>query len=238
MGGVPDLPASMTWPEHNGKPLSFLAQIRLCDTAPHDRELLLPPSGYLYFFCGVGQSVWGFDPKDLGNWKVIFVDAETDLFRASAPASPLEHGTYAACRLNFFPHLSLPEDPPFVLPAVQDAYRELRRELGASEPHHQLLGHSANIQKEQQQFVFHGIYRSGFIMHQPSGGAGTRTGTKDWRPLFQVDSHGEPEMVRRHLVRRCYWIRADDLRQRNFTRVWMDTSLRSHKSDHAHTIVH
>jgi uncharacterized protein YwqG len=224
IGGAPDLPASMKWPEHNGKPLSFLAQIRLCDTAPHDRELLLPPSGYLYFFCNMEQSVWGFDPKDFGNWKVIFVNAETNLLRASAPASLPEPGTRGVCRLKFFPRLSLPEDPPFVRPGVQDPYCELRKEFVTSAPHHQLLGHPGDTRNEmaaQCQLVSHGIYCADPIAYQTPAAAKLKKWAKDWRLLFQVDSEEESEMMWGDLVRRYFWIRAEDLHQRNFTRVWM-----------------
>src|SRR5438876_2787944 len=36
IGGVPDLPSDVPWPECHGLPQSFIAQIRLADTGPYD----------------------------------------------------------------------------------------------------------------------------------------------------------------------------------------------------------
>jgi hypothetical protein len=50
-GGLPDLPASMTWPSWDGKMLPFLAQI---DLAVLPRSPL-PSEGWLYVFCLFGD---------------------------------------------------------------------------------------------------------------------------------------------------------------------------------------
>ena len=57
MGGLPDLPLSVSWPETGGKPLGFLGQLNLSETKPFDKDDLLPASGLLYFFYDSEQSV-------------------------------------------------------------------------------------------------------------------------------------------------------------------------------------
>jgi hypothetical protein len=50
IGGQPDLPPGMLWPEWRGAPLNFLAQIRLADIAAFDPDGELLHEGMLSFF--------------------------------------------------------------------------------------------------------------------------------------------------------------------------------------------
>jgi uncharacterized protein YwqG len=59
IGGTPDLPEGMDWPLSNGKPMSFIAQIRLADAAAFDASKALPKTGTLYFFYDAERSTWG-----------------------------------------------------------------------------------------------------------------------------------------------------------------------------------
>ncbi len=49
IGGAPDLPEGIEWPDWKGAPMSFIAQIRLEETAPCDPQKVLPRSGLLIF---------------------------------------------------------------------------------------------------------------------------------------------------------------------------------------------
>ena len=49
--GMPDMPANMEWPNHNGRPLAFLAQIDLA-SLPSGVDWPAPRKGWLYFFLG------------------------------------------------------------------------------------------------------------------------------------------------------------------------------------------
>src|SRR5947209_1881972 len=61
IGGVPDLPADIAWPQCHGLPQSFLAQIHLADIASYERESLLPHRGLLWFFYDAQQQTFGDD---------------------------------------------------------------------------------------------------------------------------------------------------------------------------------
>ncbi|APR88421.1 hypothetical protein A7982_13770 [Minicystis rosea] len=53
LGGLPDAPADFAWPTIEGRPLVFVAQLRLADVpASVTRDLDLPPEGLLAFFFG------------------------------------------------------------------------------------------------------------------------------------------------------------------------------------------
>ena len=49
-GGLPDLPAGTPWPERDGVPMEFVAQLRLADLAGLDPLGRLPADGTLVFF--------------------------------------------------------------------------------------------------------------------------------------------------------------------------------------------
>lgn len=50
IGGRPDLPEDISWPDWRDAPLNFLAQIRLADIAAYDLNSRLPHEGTLSFF--------------------------------------------------------------------------------------------------------------------------------------------------------------------------------------------
>lgn len=50
LGGTPDLPDDVEWPECNGVPMALLAQIRLEEVVAYDLDGRLPDHGMLYFF--------------------------------------------------------------------------------------------------------------------------------------------------------------------------------------------
>ncbi len=123
-GGVPDLPPGVAWPDREGVPMEFIAQIRLADVAGLDPEHRLPPSGSLIFFY---NSQWGTtDSSDAPCCAVIFHDGADDaLVRATPPrvewksefsdepqVAPSLHGL---AELRFEPALSVPGGvSPFV----------------------------------------------------------------------------------------------------------------------------
>lgn len=59
-GGAPDVPRGFKWPNWGEKPLRFLAQLDLAEVAPFDAEKMLPPEGWLLFFC---------DNEDAASWE-------------------------------------------------------------------------------------------------------------------------------------------------------------------------
>jgi Domain of unknown function (DUF1963) len=86
-GGPPDLPRAVSWPVHEGAPLTFLAQFDLaevCLVLPHAP---LPQHGLLSFFVEAGQVV------SLGHvgCRVLFLDqdqVERDMSPREGPSFP------------------------------------------------------------------------------------------------------------------------------------------------------
>ncbi len=116
-GGVPDLPPGVTWPERDGVPMEFIAQIRLADVAAAAADPRLPAQGSLLFFY---NSQWTTsDQGEDGCCAVLFHDGPDDALVRGAPPrvewksefsdttqfAPFLHGLAA---LRFEPTLSLP----------------------------------------------------------------------------------------------------------------------------------
>src|SRR5262249_18270500 len=125
-GGLPDLPPEYISPEHNGKPLGFLAQFRLEELADclatrtpaplqlaFDMEVpeakivrpvaqILPSSVWLYFFYSAIANSGGYEPEDRGSWKVFYYDGEvSDLKRTAAPSTLEPNSFRGGCSLDF-----------------------------------------------------------------------------------------------------------------------------------------
>jgi hypothetical protein len=62
IGGQPDLPPAMSWPEWRGAPLNVVAQIQLADIAAYDSDGELPHDGALSFF--FDRTNWGKPGRD------------------------------------------------------------------------------------------------------------------------------------------------------------------------------
>ncbi|WP_338749532.1 YwqG family protein [Bacillus sp. FJAT-52991] len=76
VGGDPDLPPQFAWPlTSDGTPMTFLAQLNMCDVAKHDVNELLPKTGMLSFFLGIDEPAYNIEHR------VIWFD-ETEVLTA------------------------------------------------------------------------------------------------------------------------------------------------------------
>jgi hypothetical protein len=78
LGGVPDLPPSIRWPECNGKKLPFVTQIELSTIERFDGDLL-PRDGWLYLFAGG-------DDFPMASSLIYFAGQREQLVRQGEPA--------------------------------------------------------------------------------------------------------------------------------------------------------
>ena len=112
LGGLPDLPSGVSWPEWQGLPQSFIAQINLAEVQAYDSEKLLPPQGMLWFFYDAKQETYGAKPGDRGGWQVLYSDADPATFkRASSPANLPAGSQFHACALTFSSEYTLSQIP-------------------------------------------------------------------------------------------------------------------------------
>lgn len=233
LGGTPDLPDGIAWPECNGVPMALLAQLRLQDIAPYDLNGRLPKSGMLYFFYEAREQAWGFDPKHRGNWKVIYYDGNpAELRPADPPAGLPKECHFRACRLAFVNELTLPSWDSRGVERLKlaekegDVFIDLLDAIPSGEcATHRMFGHPDQIQSEMKlecQLTSHGLYTGNDSGYEDSRARTLESGADDWELLLQIDSDEEHLGAMWGDCGRVYfWIRQDDLKKRDFGNVWL-----------------
>ncbi|HEX2699079.1 MAG TPA: DUF1963 domain-containing protein [Acidimicrobiales bacterium] len=143
LGGRPDLPEGVRWPDNDGRLMTFLAQVALADVAPHDATASLPAQGHLAVFS---------DLEDPEMPTVVIYAGPGALGRPEPPpGGPTELA--GAVVLSPEPELTLP-------PVESDAVRQLgfsdeEREAYDNvvdddhlQPRHRMLGHPDIVQND------------------------------------------------------------------------------------------
>lgn len=208
IGGLPDLPAAFDWPQDDGAPLAFLAQIDLSTLPETARDMGFPDSGYLWFFYDQEQSVWGGDSREFAKWRVLYA---TEAGNARSAPNGLDT-VFKAVAIAFEPVNTLPnssEEPALALElsnAQWETYIELCDERAGGHPVHQLGGWPCPVQDGEMERYCN---------------AGMKTDADDWRLLLQLDTDDAADMMWCDGGVLYFWIREADLRAARFDRVWM-----------------
>jgi uncharacterized protein YwqG len=234
VGGCPHLPSEMVWPTWKELPLAFVAQINLADLSEYEFMGALPSSGILYYFYHPEQETWGFDPADIGSWRVIFSQAgESSLVQCEPLTTLPDYAQFPVCEVSFRQTLSFPPCESMAIDALRlddeevDAYfriLEVLNEGTDSGTLHQLLGHPDVIQGDMQlecQLVSHGLYCGDTSGYRDPRRRELERGVQSWRLLLQLDSDDEANMMWGDCGRLYFWIHEDALAARDFDKVWM-----------------
>jgi uncharacterized protein YwqG len=229
VGGLPDLPPDLIWPEFGGLPQSFIAQFRLEEVKPYDAEDVLPGTGMLWFFYDARQETYGDDPRDCGGWQILFQEGDlSNIERTSAPAELPEESRFKACSVSFATEITLSQVPQIEVANYDWSDEELEKYEGLvtnlTPPdqrafRHRLLGHPDLIQDDmrlQCQLVSHGITNEDDQRAQALKG-----GAKDWGLLLQVDTDERIGMRWSSTGMLYYWITTSNLQARRFETAWL-----------------
>lgn len=183
LGGAPDLPAELGWPEGPSGQLRFLCQIDLAEARASGGPEWLPEDGRLY----------AFHSEDNGaadQVRILYAPTAGPLSARAArdpSAWPYEERAIMFCRRDSLPSLDwLDEDVRTADVGEQElgALVELS-EPGWNEPLHKLGGYPDELQDEQMAVtceIARGSPRDDDRL--PSAAAASRT----WRLLLQIDS--------------------------------------------------
>jgi uncharacterized protein YwqG len=237
LGGVPDLPHGFVWPENNGRPLDFLLQVNLEDIAPFDAAQVLPRSGLLSFFYDLENQPWGYDPNDLGGYRVVYTPAK-ELVAPQAVPNP--EFTLPDRAIAFREGLSFPAFGSLAHEAfneragLDDSENDIYAvfvadvaRIGDPKPEggrHRMLGHSENVQGDMQleaQLVMNGLYCGNSTGYEDPRRRELEAGAHEWLLLLQLDSDDTAEFMWGDSGMLYYWIRASDLAALKFDNVWM-----------------
>ena len=217
-GGSPELPTGYPWPEHDGFPLPFVAQINLSEVTSYDPMRLLPTEGLLSFFFDV-DAFFGSWPRRQNIWRVLYdTSALTALQRVAIPETVAKRRHYRPSAVASSAEITLPDYSQYDSTSLERlglsehltdeeefAYYDVQGQLAgtAGTKHHiachRLLGHPDEVQWD---------------MHRELVGT-----PSDWQLLFQVDSDGAPDTEWGDTGRIYYWIRTRDLAMRDFSGV-------------------
>lgn len=160
VGGEPDLPIDVDWPEGEEGPLLFVMQVRLADVARFDLEGLLPADGHLSVF----------SDRICDDVQVLYFPPGVELVRHAW--APVDDEPFTACDVEVLAELQLPptssafvglaDREPAQLGLPADAYlryqdglwlpwREQQRPGRPGEAGiHQLLGYAAGDDSHEQ----------------------------------------------------------------------------------------
>ncbi|MBK1877967.1 DUF1963 domain-containing protein [Pelagicoccus mobilis] len=224
------MPPDLEWPTWEEKPQSFLAQIDLSEIN-QTQASFLPSSGYLYFFYDQEQGVWGFDPKDLGGWRVLYTEAAIETFtERPAPAGMEEEYIYKAKAIapkliETLPDAQLLPNYPQGDDEEWDAYENKRAALYENQPRHQMFGYCSPAQNAEMdvecQLASNGLYLGDATGYNDPRASELKKNAHGWKLLLQLDTDDDTEWMWGDVGMLYFWIRESDARSKDFSKVWM-----------------
>lgn len=244
LGGAPDLPADAVWPDYQGVPMAFLAQINLRETAPYDRQHILPTAGMLSFFQKSQECFEGieynpldlFDPRESGAWSVLYTPAKLDMLsRHPHPDSLIEPARFPECPITLSAMWTLPDYKSLLahtlelddenedrLSELSDSIRDLFDDDDETYHLHQLLGHPPLLQEDMQQECVETAggkhFGSLWARLSEEERAELLGGALPWTHLLQIDTDDNARMTWGEVGSLSFWIHREDLAQRRFDR--------------------
>lgn len=231
IGGLPIANAALKWPVWKGKPLAFLAQINLGELPRSNTSQSLSKSGLLYFFYDQEQNTWGFDPNDRGSWAVEYVSDVGNLQPLTPPAGLQKKAIYKEKFIQFSNVLTYPDwqderiEKLDLTDSQIDEYFELESSVYLGQPAHQLFGYANPIQSNdmdlESQLVSNGLYCGDASGYNDPQAKTLSSGREDWVLLLQLDSDDDADMMWGDAGMLYFWIRKQDLANREFSNVWM-----------------
>ena len=243
IGGKPYLPKDFIWPYYQGLPLSFLAQISLEEVSLLDKDKLLPSTGMLYFFYELETQEWGYSPQNKGCAKVFYFEDSSNFELIDFPKNMEDDYKIPEFKINFKSNISLPSYEDFFY-LVEDkeelediienefydiyhsAYDELSKKyLVPIEKYIKLLAYPDVIQNSMEKecaAVARGINMGG-IGYPKKYKEEIKKASKDWILLFQMDTieTSDYELMFGDCGHIYFWIKKEDLANKNFENIWL-----------------
>lgn len=213
LGGVPDMAGA--WPRYEGRPLCCVAQLDLAEVRAATGPAWLPDQGRLLFFYELEHGSWGLNAKDAGSAIVVH---ETGLRSpASEPEDLPYEAKFPAYPVSFARGISYPTEERLAVDwsglntASAEALEAALADLAPAAPMHQIGGYPCPVQSDCMEAECHDIARR----------LGWRSDVADWRLLLQLDTDDDAGMMWGDVGSLYFWIREQDARAGDFSRVWM-----------------
>lgn len=243
-GGKPYLPKNFEWPrfeaenfenELANRPLSFLCQINLEETAKYDTNGLLPKTGMLYFFYDIESERWGFDPEDNGCAKVYYFDSTDSFEPIELPSDLNEIFIVPELSISFKCGKSIPSYEELEIHDSSNVnweeYDNLAQSLGYNLEieRHKLLGYANLVQNEaltECERITRGLYCGDSKSYQETSdeeNIDIYEKASGWILLFQMSTIEKDgfEIMWGDCGCIYFYIKKDDLKNKRFDKVWL-----------------
>ncbi len=243
-GGKPAVPNGFEWPRYEAenydgdtgnRPLSFLCQINLEEVSVYDKEKLLPTKGLLLFFYEQESMRWGFDPHDDGCARVYYFEDTNSLLPYDLPEDLKEEYRIKEYSLSFSSQDSYPSFEELEchsdIDCDWDEYDEAVENRGyeIESERHKLLGYADLVQGEmltECERTTRGLYCGDHKSYQNTPEDVKNDINKcaaEWILLFQMSyiQEEEFELMFGDCGNVYFYIRKEDLKNRNFDKVWL-----------------
>lgn len=217
LGGLPDLPKSVTWPSGENAPRTFVAQIDLAVVAASGAFPWLPTIGRLHLF--VDNRRAGFS-----DYGVVLFGTEIEATDVAPPGKPPEQ--FKERRVAFLPMQSVPSldwlgvdvTDLNVSDAELDQLAGLPNEPFGDEVQHRIGGYPAEIQDSQMQIECELLRRGLSDTPQAEASEAVRRASKQWRMLLQIDADPNLGMTWGDAGRLYVFVRKNDAERGDFSK--------------------
>jgi uncharacterized protein YwqG len=226
LGGDPQLPKDVAWPQRDGTRLRFLARLSLTELQATEATSWLPQSGALLFFYDDDKQPWGFDPADRGGWAVLCVPDVVATSSASESPGSLPFSPVELRRIQVLPSGERPEVQALGLSDNEfDRYFEIADQRFGGLPKHQLLGLPSPVQGDSMELECQ-LASNGVNCGSPEGYATAQAkqleaGAQNWRLLFQMDSDDDLGVMWGDVGMLYFWIEEAAARRADFSNAWL-----------------
>ena len=231
LGGMPELPDGVDWPEHEGKQLGFLARLSLPDLhAAHPIDWL-PVTGHLLFFYDIDKQPWGFDPRDRGAARVLHIP--------NSPTPPSRNEDYATKAIRALPQYDVSFRKIEVLPLLEractkslhlsdeesDLFFDIADAVFDNKPRHQIGGYPSPIQGDTMeldcQLVTNGLYLGNPDAYKSNTAEELSRGADEWVLLLQLDTDDDLDIMWGDAGTLYYWVKKEAARAGDFSNAWL-----------------
>lgn len=217
------------WPQSNGRPMAFLAQIDLAEIAQEMHYEWLNDKGLLLFFYDILEMPWGFDPKDRGKWQVLFQenpDAFAELPEGLDEIAKIKEAFISGKRMDILPDCDDPVVEGLQLTAQEiDLYCDLNSDEANAQPLHQVGGFPSPVQGGdmalQCQLAANGIDIGDSRGCQSDQARALQKGSQAWRLLLQFDSDDDLDVIWGDAGMLYFWVEKDQAKNNRFENCWL-----------------
>lgn len=216
LGGLPELPPSIAWPQGDEAPPAFVAQVDIAAFRAHGGFDWLPPDGRLYVF---------FDDARIGAadcGKVIYSTSPPGP-AVSAPAGLPENRRFGERRVGFMRFTSLPSwdwlDEDWPDASIDwDGFDLLDDCDFGDEIEHRIGGYPSEIQGGQMALECEHLHRGITRDYAAPVPDALRRASWQWRLLLQIDSDPAIRMNWWDAGRLYVFVRARDAKRGDFSK--------------------